>query len=122
MITEIRHLLFQTTDLIRALVEYKKKKSECLPPGSISDFRIKRNQGLIHCVLKINLDKSGKKVHFYFEHEEIREALIMYCLYRRVPLPANTNKDLGMFGDRVGLYFSLNLSNEEIKQLQALAG
>ncbi len=122
MITEIRHLLFQDDDLIRALVEYKKKRNEPLPPGSIIGFKIEVNQQIIRCILKIYSDNCGEKIDFSFEHEEIREALIMYCLYRKIPLPAKIKKNLRMFGDRVGLFISLNLSHGEIKHLQRLAG
>ncbi len=122
MITEIRHLLFQDDDLIRALVEYKKKRNEPLPPGSIIGFKVEENQQFIRCILKICSDKCDGKVTFSFEHEEIREALILYCLYKKIPLPAKIRKDLRMFGDRVGLFIALNLSHGELKHLQRLAG
>ncbi len=122
MITEIRHLLFQDDDLIRALVEYKKKRNESLPPGSIIGFKIDGNQQIIRCILKIYSDKCGETIDFSFEHEEIREALITYCLYRNIPLPSKIYKYLRMFDDRVALFISLNLSHGEIKQLQRLAG
>ena len=122
MITEIRHLLFQDDDLIRALVEYKKKRNESLPPGSIIGFKIEENQQIIRCILKIYSEKCDEKIDFSFEHEEIREALITYCLYRNIPLPSKIYKYLRMFDDRVALFISLNLSHGEIKQLQRLAG
>ncbi len=122
MITEIRHLLFQDDDLIRALVEYEKKRNEPLPPGSIIGFKVEENQQIIRCILKIYSDKFGDKIDFDFEHEEIRQALIMYCLYKNIPLPAKIKKDLRMFGNRVGLFIALNLSHGEIKHLQRLAG
>ncbi len=122
MITEIRHLLFQDDDLIRALIEYKKKRNEPLPPGSITSFKTEEKQQIIRCILKIYSDKCNEKIDFSFEHEEIRQALIMYCLYKKIPLPAKVRKDLQMFGDRVGLFLSLNLSHGEIKHLQRLAG
>ncbi len=122
MITEIRHLLFQDNDLIRALVEYKKKRNESLPTGSIIGFKIEENQQIIRCILKIYSEKCDEKIDFSFEHEEIRQALIMYCLYKKIPLPAKVRKDLRMFGDRVGLFIGLNLSHGEIKHLQRLAG
>ena len=122
MITEIRHLLFQDDDLIRALVEYKKKRNESLPTGSIIGFKIEENQQIIRCILKIYSEKCDEKIDFRFEHEEIREALITYCLYRNIPLPSKIYKYLRMFDDRVALFISLNLSHGEIKQLQRLAG
>ncbi len=122
MITEIRHLLFQNEDLIRALIEYKKRRNEPLPPGSIIDFKIEGNQQIIRCILKIYSDKCGEKIDFSFEHEEIRAALVMYCLHKKIPLPAKIRKDLRMFGDRVGLFIALNLSHGELKHLQRLAG
>ena len=104
------------------MVEYKKKRNEPLPPGSIIGFKIEGNKQIIRCILKICSDKCGEKIDFSFEHEEIRTALIMYCLYKKIPLPKNVRKDLRMFGDRVGLFIGLNLSHGEIKHLQRLAG
>ncbi len=88
MITEIRHLLFQNEDVIRALVEYKKKRNESLPAGSIVDFKIEVNQQIIRCILKIYSDKCDGNINFRFDHEEIRDALVMYCLYKKFPFPA----------------------------------
>ena len=121
MIAEIRHLLFQDDDLIRALVEYRKTRNNRLPPGSIISFKIEVNQQIIRSDLKIYSVKDDEKIDCSFEHEEIREALIMYCLCKKIPLPAKIQKDLRMFGDRVGLFLALNLSDGEISHLQRLA-
>ena len=122
MITEIRRLLFQNDDVIRALVEYKKKINEPLPSGGIIRFKIEVNQQIIRCTLKISSDKLDEKIDCNFAHEEIRDALVMYCMHKKIPLPARAQKDLHMFGDRVGLFIGLNLSHGEIKHLQRLAG
>lgn len=122
MITEIRHLLFQNDDLMRALIEYRKNRGEPLPPGSIIGIEIEADQQEISCVLKIHSDKTDEKIELEFEHEEIREALITYCLYKKIPLPAKVYKDLQTFGDRIGLFISLNLSDGEIKHLQRRSG
>ena len=76
MITEIRHLLFQDDDLIRALIEYKKKRNEPMPPGSIIGFKIEVTQHNIRCILQIYSDKCGEKLDFCFEHEETREGRV----------------------------------------------
>ncbi len=122
MITEIRYILFQNDDLIRALVEYKKKRNEPMPAGSIIDFKIEVKKQIIRFILKIGLDKGDEKIDFIFQHQEIREALIMYCSYKKIPLPAKIPKNLRMVGDRVSLFIALNLSHGEIKHLQRLAG
>ena len=108
--------------MIRALIEYKKKRNESLPPASIIGCKIEVNQQIIRCILKIYSDKCDGNINFRFDHEEIRDALVMYCLYKKIPLPAKARKDLQMFGDRVGLFIGLNLSHGAIKHLQRLAG
>ncbi len=56
MITEIRYLLFQDEDLLRAMVEYRKKKNQSLPAGSIVEFKIERDHPL-SCAVKIYSEK-----------------------------------------------------------------
>ena len=59
MISEVRYLLFQEQDVLRALIEYKKSRNQALPTGSIAEFKIHRKQP-IFCTLSIHEDEGGK--------------------------------------------------------------
>ena len=121
MITEIRHILFQDEDLLRATVEYRKKRNQPLPAGSIVEFKIERDHPM-SCTVKIYSEKDGDTIDVLFDQEEMRSALVAYCMYKRIPMPAGVKKDLQMFGDRVGLFFALNTSREEMDVLRRVAG
>jgi hypothetical protein len=117
MISEVRYLLFQDQDVLRALVEYKKSRNQPLPTGTIAAFNIQRKQPMT-CTLSVHEDGAGKKADIVFTNDVMRAALISYCMYKKVPLPIKAKKDLRAFGERVGLLVSLNLTEEETESLR----
>ena len=84
MLTEIRHILFEDTDVVRAVVDYRKKKNDPLPQGSVVKAEVKRELP-VQCTLELYSDKSEVMVGCEFKHEEIRAALIMFCMNKKIP-------------------------------------
>ncbi|MCH8997044.1 MAG: hypothetical protein IID48_02095 [Proteobacteria bacterium] len=121
MISEIRYLLFQEQDVLRALIEYRKSKNQPLPTGSIAKFKIQRKQPM-SCTLSIHEDEAGRKADIIFTNDVMRAALISYCMYKKIPLPVRAEKELQVFGDRIGLLVSLNLTDAETEALRRRAG
>ena len=68
--------------------------------------------------MSIHEDGAGKKADIIFTNDVMRAALISYCMHKKVPLPARAEKNLRLFGERVGLLVSLNLSEEETETLR----
>jgi hypothetical protein len=121
MISEVRYLLFDEQDLLRAMIEYRKSRNQPLPTGTISEFKIQRAQP-VTCILSVDEDQAGKKTDIIFTNDVIRAALISYCLYKKVPLPARAEKNLQVFGKRIGMLVSLNLTEAENDALRRRAG
>ena len=121
MISEIRYLMFEEQDLLRAMIEYRKSKNQPLPAGLIVEFKVQRKQPMT-CTLSICKDETGKKADVIFTNDIMRAALISYCMYKKVPLPVKAVKDLQMFGERIGLLVSLNLTEGENEALRRQAG
>ena len=93
MISEVRYLLFNEHEILRALIEYKKPRNQALPTGTIADFKIHRKQPII-CTLSIHEDEGGKHAEIIFTNDIVRAALVSYCIFKKVPLPAKAEKDL----------------------------
>ncbi len=121
MISEVRYLLFDEQDLLRAMIEYRKLRNQPLPAGTISEFKIQRKQP-VTCTLSIREDQAGKKTEIIFTNELMRAALISYCRYKKVPLPVKAEKDLQVFGRRIGMLISLNLTEVENDALRRRVG
>jgi hypothetical protein len=121
MISEVRYLLFDEQDLLRAMIEYRKTRNQPLPAGTIADFKIQRQQP-VTCILSVYEDQASKKTDIIFTSEVMHAALISYCLYKKIPLPVKAEKDLQVFGDRVGLLVSLNLTEVENDALRCRVG
>ncbi len=117
MISEVRYLLFQDQDVLKALIEYRRSRNQPLPIGFVDAFKIQRKQPMT-CTLSIHEDGAGKKADIIFTNDVMRAALISYCMHKKVPLPARAEKKLCLFGERVGLLVSLNLSEEETETLR----
>ena len=113
--------MFEDQDLLRAMIEYGKSRNQPLPAGTITEFKVQRKQPMT-CTLSINEEKTGKEAEIIFTNDVIRAALISYCIYKKVPLSVKAEKDLKVFGERVGLLVSLNLTEGENEALRRQAG
>ncbi len=121
MISEVRYLLFDEQDLLRAMIDYRKSRNQPLPTGSISEFKIQRNHP-VTCILTLQGDQAGQKTDIIFANDAMRAALISYCTYKKVPLPVRAEKDLQVFGKRIGMLISLNLTEAENDALRRRVG
>ncbi len=121
MISEVRYLLFDEQDLLRAMIEYRKSRNQPLPTGTISEFKIQRTEP-VTCILSVHEDQAHKKTDIIFTNDVMRAALISYCLYKKVPLPAKASKELQVFGKRIGMVISLNLTEAENDALRRRVG
>ena len=121
MISEVRYLLFDEHDLLRAMIDYRKSRNQPLPTGSIAEFKIQREQP-VTCTLTMQEDRAGRKTEVIFANDAMRAALISYCMYKKVPLPVKADKDLQVFGKRIGMLISLNLTEAENDALRSRVG
>lgn len=121
MISEVRYLLFGEQDLLRAMIEYRKSRNQPLPAGTIAEFKIQRKHP-VTCTVSIHGDKAGKKTDIIFTNDVMCAALISYCRYKRIPLPVKAEKELQVFGERVGMLISLNLTEAENDALRRRVG
>ena len=92
MPSEVRQLLFQAREQILAVMEYYQRRGLPLPVGTASRIAIVEAQP-IHAILDITTDQ-GETVNIELNAETLAAALILYCINRKIPLPADADKKL----------------------------
>ncbi len=92
MPSEVRQLLFQSRELILAVTEYYQRRGLPLPVGTASRITIAEAQPL-QAILDITTDQ-GEAVNIELNAEALAAALILYCINRKIPLPADADKKL----------------------------
>jgi len=92
MPSEVRQLLFQSREIIVAVMEYCQRRGLALPLGTASRIVIVAGEP-VHAVLDIATDL-GQTVEIEVNAEMLAAALILYCINRKIPLPAEADKRL----------------------------
>lgn len=103
MPTEMRHIVFTPNEVLRSITQYKVRRREPLPRGTVSNLDIEERPD-IHVVLSITGDGATIPQKITFKGAELAAALVMFCIERKIPLPANgAKKTLRVFDNQLGL-------------------
>lgn len=103
---ELRCIVFDDGELIKALVAHRRRTGKPLPPGEISSFEIERDKEVV-ARMTITGD-SGEKSVVPTSGAELAAAMIAYCIDTRVPVPVTANKSITLLDGRVALKITLN--------------
>ena len=90
MPSEVRQLLFKSREIIVAITEYFHRRGLNLPIGTASRVTIVEGQP-VQASLDIVTDQ-GETVAV--NAEMLAASLILYCINRKIPLPADADKRL----------------------------
>jgi hypothetical protein len=103
MPTELRHIVFTTNEVLRSVTQYRHRRREPLPQGTISNLKIEDRPD-VHVVIYITSDDRKTSQEVVFQGAELAAALVMYCIERKIPLPAaRAKKTLRVFDKQLGL-------------------
>jgi hypothetical protein len=103
MPTEMRHIVFTPNEVLRSITQYKHRRREPLPAGTISNLKIEERPD-VHVVIFITDDNKRNTEEVMFQGAELAAALVMYCIERKIPLPAaRAKKTLRVFDKQLGL-------------------
>ncbi|NQW08756.1 MAG: hypothetical protein HQ481_02575 [Alphaproteobacteria bacterium] len=104
MPTEIRYLIFTSTEASRALVAFAASRERTLPEGTPGDAELIGEQNPVGRLYVRNGD--GPPAIASFKPEEVLEALIQAALAAKIPLPRKAEKVVervqGCFALRIG--------------------
>lgn len=106
MPTEIRNIIFTTNEVLFAVKDFRQRKKDPLPSGSVLDCVILEKPN-IHAMIDTACDPDGHKLTLTFESEELAAALILFCINRKIPLPADAIKILQLFDGELGLVVTI---------------
>ena len=105
---EMRHIVFTSNEVLRSITQYRHRRREPLPAGTISNLRIVEKPD-VHVVLSITGDTSKTADELVFQGAELAAALVMFCIERKIPLPAaRAKKTLRVFDKQLGLEVAID--------------
>lgn len=117
---EIRLVIFNDVEVAIALTEFRKRRREPLPSSLDVTVTI-RDKPRIMVTLAIVPEGKKMPLEFKFEGEELAAALIMYCIDRKIPLPATgAEKTICLVGDSVALQILKSVSKEQMEAMSDL--
>ena len=112
MPTELRHIVFSAEEAFTAVKEYRRRRREPLPDGTLERFAIWSNPDIR---AEFDIGSDGQLETVGADRDELATALIMYCIDHRIPIPVKSSKFLQVFGESPGLVITKNLSFEKIE-------
>ncbi len=106
MPTEMRQIVFRMVEVITAVTDYHRRRGIPLPTGSIVGTEI-IEEDAIHAVIFIQAENGTTK--FEVKAEVLAASLILFCINRKIPLPADADKRLQKVGDGAALLVTRRL-------------
>jgi hypothetical protein len=94
---EIRQISFTAGELVLAITDYHRRRNLPLPAGHVIRVQIVSDPD-IRAALFVQNDLAGI-VELGIGSEMLAAALILFCINRRIPLPAESDKRLQRLGD-----------------------
>jgi hypothetical protein len=109
MPSEIRHILFEPSEVIRAVEGYHLRAGRPLPGPILKCEPEADDQGVRFRVFLDVDDEEIRSRPVMLDETAMAAALILACRDRRIPLPARALKSIGIFGNQIGLIATFNL-------------
>ena len=112
MSAEFRHIFFNDAELLHIVSGYDR-----LPAGSVLDLKV-AGEALPRVEGRVAPDRGGQPVAFVLEGEDLKSAVISYCIKDNIPLPQRgAKKRLQVFGDRLALIITINVTADRLSEL-----
>ena len=116
MVAEVRYLAFSPKDVVNAVSHYLRQVRRPLPHGQVVEYEAERSPPGLHLVIRPDGEERNHAVRL--SSEALAAAMVLYCRYRKVPLPAKAAKVLSVSGDRFILMVGIGLTDGEKKILE----
>ncbi len=112
---EIRNIIFSANEVLFAFKDFRQRKGDPLPAGSILNYKIIEKPNL-QVRIVMACDPDGHKQTITFESEELAAALILFCINRKIPLPADSAKTLQVFEGQLCMVVTINPPKHRINK------
>ncbi|MBV9861921.1 MAG: hypothetical protein JO267_07215 [Alphaproteobacteria bacterium] len=116
MPAELRHIVFRPVEVVKAVIEYRRRMRRPLPAGHLRSYQLREpsaTDDAVSAIFEISPDTTSEPQIVELAGPELAASLILFCIDRKIPLPASANKSLKKFGDHLTLIVTLNPKQEE---------
>ncbi|CBS88322.1 hypothetical protein [Azospirillum lipoferum] len=110
---ELRCLVFTEQEVVRAVLDRRRRVKDVLPVGTVSKLVYHRNEGPEHEGIETRLtitDDNGAATELVLADTEVTAALVGYCMGRRIPLPVASDKMLHLINGALTLMITMNFN------------
>ncbi|MFC7049430.1 hypothetical protein [Emcibacter nanhaiensis] len=107
MAAEVRHIFFEESELIRALMKYSLVKKQPIEFGDIKGL-IVNNAGSVSATLMVKKISNEPPVKIEFPMPELAAALMLFCRETGIVLPRKAVKSLNVDEDQVFMTLIVN--------------
>lgn len=116
MPTELREIAFRESEFFNAVRDYRMRRGQPLPVGSVLGIDLSDDPNL-SATIRIGDDEGVSFESIDLEAESIAAALILFCINRKIPLPAHADKSVMRAGDHVILKINISAENYYSKKI-----
>jgi hypothetical protein len=117
--TEMREIAFRETEFFSAVRDYRLRRGEPLPMGSVLGIEFEEDQSDLTAKIKIGRDEGDEVTSIELPTESIAAALIFFCINHKIPLPAHAAKSVKKLGSNIVLVININMLNYNAKNFSA---
>ena len=103
---ELRCLVFTDQEVVKAVLDRRRRMREPLPSGTVGTVSYRSNQG-VETVVQVTGD-AGEDRTMVLQEAEVAAALVAYCMGRKIPLPVDSDKMLHVINDGLTLMITMN--------------
>lgn len=110
---ELRCLVFTDQEVVRAVLDRRRRVKDTLPVGTVSKVAYHRHEGSEQEGIETRLtitDDNGAVTELPLPETEVTAALVGYCMSRRIPLPVASDKMLHLINGALTLMITMNFN------------
>lgn len=110
---ELRCLVFTDQEVVRAVLDRRRRVKDTLPVGTVSKVAYHRPEGSEPDGIETRLtitDDNGAVTELGLPETEVTAALVAYCMGRRIPLPVASDKMLHLINGALTLMITMNFN------------
>ncbi len=105
---ELRCLVFTEQEVVKAVLDRRRRMKESLPTGTVSKVAHNEGDG-VDTVFTVTAD-DGTTEELLLPETEVAAALVAYCMNRRIPLPVASDKMLYIINGALTLMITMNFN------------
>jgi hypothetical protein len=105
MPSEQRQIIFTNDEAMASLQQFYQRSSQAFPKGRIENVGVSAANG---CQIDCDVVDAGHvRDHVSIAGEKLAAALLLYCMTRKIPVPAAARKTLSIVNGQLALCINL---------------